>query len=199
MSSLSFKGLKTNGFGPFDLHIPAGECICLSGISGAGKSLTLRALADLDPHEGDVALNGDRAADISGPEWRRQVGLLPAESRWWRDTVGEHFQQVDESLLSQVGFAPDVMQWQVSRLSTGERQRLALLRLLTNKPSVLLLDEPTASLDRENILRVEEVISVYRQRHGAAVLWVSHNTEQITRVCSQHVKIENGALVECAP
>ncbi len=199
MSSLSFTGLKSNGFGPFDLHIPAGECICLSGISGSGKSLTLRALADLDPHEGEVSLNGDQAADINAPDWRRQVGLLPAESRWWRDTVGEHFQEVDESLLGQVGFELDVMQWQISRLSTGERQRLALLRLLTNKPSVLLLDEPTASLDRENILRVEEVITVYRQQHGAAVLWVSHNTEQITRVCSRHLKIESGALVECAP
>ncbi len=199
MSSLSFKGIKTHGIGPLDLEIPEGACICLSGASGSGKSLTLRALADLDPHEGEVALNGNKAADISGPEWRRWVGLLPAESHWWRDTVGEHFQEVDEALLARVGFSRDVMQWQISRLSTGERQRLALLRLLGNRPRALLLDEPTASLDRENISRVEDLINEYRQQHGAAVLWVSHDPEQIARVSSSHVMIKDRVLVEGAP
>jgi len=199
MSALSFKGLKTHSFGPMDLDIPAGQCVCLSGASGSGKSLTLRALADLDPHEGEVALNGDKAADISGPVWRRQVGLLPAESRWWCDTVGEHFKEIDEALLAKVGFNHDVMQWQINRLSTGERQRLALLRLLANQPRALLLDEPTASLDRENILRIESLIAEYRQKHDIAVLWVSHDAEQINRVCSRHVKIRDGKLAEATP
>ncbi len=196
MSTLNIKGLKTHAIGPLDLDIPAGQCVCLSGPSGCGKSLTLRALADLDPHEGEVVLNGKRATEFDGPEWRQQVGLLPAESRWWRDTVGEHFQEVDESLLGQIGFAYDVMQWQISRLSTGERQRLALLRLLGTQPRALLLDEPTASLDRENILRVEELIKAYRQQHSAAVLWVSHDAEQIARVSSRHVMIKDQVLVE---
>lgn len=198
MSALSFKGLKTHGFGPLDLDIPAGQCVCLSGASGSGKSLTLRALADLDPHEGEVALNGERAMDINGPEWRRQVGLLPAESRWWCDTVGAHFEEIDETLLAKVGFDREVLQWHINRLSTGERQRLALLRLLANQPRALLLDEPTASLDRENILRVEELINEYRQQLGIAVLWVSHDAEQINRVCNRHVKIRDGKLVEGA-
>lgn len=199
MSALSFRELVTHGLGPLELDIPAGQCVCLSGASGSGKSLTLRALADLDPHQGEVTLNGDKAADISGPVWRRQVGLLPAESRWWCDTVGEHFEEIDTALLAKVGFNRDVMQWQINRLSTGERQRLALLRLMTNQPRVLLLDEPTASLDRENILRVENLITEYRQQHNTAVLWVSHDDEQIARVCNRHVKIRDGKLVEGAP
>lgn len=198
MSSLGFKGLKVLDIGPMDLDIPEGQCVCLSGASGSGKSLTLRALADLDPHEGDVALNDDTAADVSGPEWRQQVGLLPAESCWWHDTVGGHFEKIDEDLLSKVGFSRDVMQWQISRLSTGERQRLALLRLLGNRPRALLLDEPTASLDRENISRVEDLIKEYRQQHNAAVLWVSHDPEQIARVSSRHVMIKDRGLVECS-
>lgn len=198
MSSLRFKGLKALDIGPMDLDIPEGQCVCLSGASGSGKSMTLRALADLDPHKGEVALNGDTAADISGPQWRQQVGLLPAESRWWHDTVGEHFEKIDEDLLSKVGFSRDVMHWQISRLSTGERQRLALLRLLGNQPRVLLLDEPTASLDRENISRVESLIKEYRQQHGVAVLWVSHDPEQIARVSSRHVMIKDRGLEECA-
>jgi len=196
MSALSFKGLTTHIVGPLDLEIPAGRCVCLSGASGSGKSLTLRALADLDVHEGQVALNGDNATAFSGPEWRKRVGLLPAESRWWRDTVGEHFQEVDEKLLAKVGFGADVMQWEVNRLSTGERQRLALLRMLSNTPRVLLLDEPTASLDRENIQRTEELIGEYRKKNEAAVLWVSHDPVQISRICSRHVRIENRVLME---
>jgi len=199
MSSLTIKGLKTHGIGPLDLDIQKGQCVCLSGASGSGKSLTLRAVADLDPHEGEVALNGDKAAEFGGPEWRRQVGLLPAESRWWHDSVGEHFQQVDETLLARVGFSRDVMQWEISRLSTGERQRLALLRLLGNQPRALLLDEPTASLDRENISRVEALLKAYRQQHDAAVLWVSHDPEQIARVSSRHVMIKDRVLVAGAP
>lgn len=199
MSALSIKGLKTHGIGPLDLHIPAGQCVCLSGASGCGKSLTLRAMADLDPHTGEVALNGEKATDIHGPEWRQQVGLLPAESRWWCETVGEHFQTIDEALLAKVGFSGDVMQWKISRLSTGERQRLALLRLLGNQPRALLLDEPTASLDRENISRVEGLINEYRQQHSTAVLWVSHDAGQIARVSSRHVMIKDRVLVESAP
>lgn len=196
MSELTIRGLKTEIIGPLDFRILAGQCVCLSGASGSGKSLTLRAVADLDQHEGEVALNGELATDFSGPEWRQQVGLLPAESCWWRDTVAEHFQQVSEALLAKVGFSGDVMQWQVSRLSTGERQRLSILRLLSHKPRALLLDEPTASLDRENIDRIEELIFEYRQQHNVSVLWVSHDAEQIARVSSQHLMLEKGKLVE---
>lgn len=196
MSELSITGLKTHFIGPLDLSIPGGQCVCLSGASGSGKSLTLRAVADLDEHKGEVALNGETATDFSGPEWRQQVGLLPAESYWWCDTVAEHFQNIDEALLAKVGFDRDVMQWQISRLSTGERQRLSILRLLVNKPRALLLDEPTASLDRENITRVEGLISEYRQQHNVAVLWVSHDAEQIARVSNRHVVIKDGKLTE---
>ncbi|MDX1335484.1 MAG: ATP-binding cassette domain-containing protein, partial [Gammaproteobacteria bacterium] len=70
----------------------------------------------------------------------------------------------------------------VSRLSSGERQRLALLRMLENSPRVLLLDEPTANLDRENTLLVENMIARYVQDHEAAAVWVSHDAEQQERL-----------------
>jgi putative ABC transport system ATP-binding protein len=196
MNSLKITGLKTLNLGPVDLDIAAGECVCLSGASGSGKSLTLRAVADLDPHEGDISLDGDRASSMNGPAWRRQVGLLPAESAWWGETVGEHFGEIDEGLMDKLGFEREALTWKISRLSTGERQRLALLRLLMNKPRALLLDEPTASLDRENIKRVEELVKDYRRQQNAAVLWVSHDPEQIARVSDRLVTIKDHALVE---
>jgi ABC-type iron transport system FetAB ATPase subunit len=194
--------------------------VALSGPSGCGKTLLLRALADLDPAEGAVHLDGTDRNEMSPPEWRRQVGWLPAESAWWFDVVGDHFEGFrpealgfrDQAFpnigkndvtaprstvpqrscfqtLEKLGFETDVLEWRVDRLSTGERQRLALFRLLLNEPKVLLLDEPTAALDVSNVWKVEEVISNVRKTTGAAVVWVSHNPEQIARVADRHLEL----------
>lgn len=171
------------------------ECVSLSGSSGAGKTLLLRAIADLDQHQGQVFLDDKECNDFGGSDWRRHVGLLPAESQWWSDKVGEHFMQTDYELLARLGFDKEVMQWQVNRLSSGERQRLALVRLLSLHPSVLLLDEPTASLDPVNVQRVEAVIQEYRSRNETAVLWVSHDPQQISRVADRGLYINNGQLL----
>lgn len=76
------------------------------------------------------------------------------------------------------------MDWEVSRLSSGERQRLSLARLLAGYPKVLLLDEPTANLDKANTNRVEELILTYLREQGASALWVSHDPEQRHRMAT---------------
>lgn len=177
-----------------NLDIAAGECVALSGPSGTGKSLLLRAIADLDPHDGTAWLEGRAADEFTPGEWRRQVGLLTAESQWWHDQVGEHFGEINESHWRALGFTRESLTWQVARCSTGERQRLALLRLLANTPRVLLLDEPTASLDPDAVLRVEALIADYREEHHAAVLWVSHDPAQIARVAHRKLRITAGQL-----
>lgn len=190
--------------GPVDMRIEAGECVCLSGASGAGKSILLRAVADLIPHEGEVYLDETPCHDMKAPQWRRQVGLLPAESAWWYERVGEHFPADvarDESLLEgfdQLGFKPAVLDWEVARCSTGERQRLALLRLLAQTPRAVLLDEPTASLDPQSVSRVEALLKAYRERHGAPLLWVSHDPAQIERIATRHLNMGEGGQLEPA-
>jgi len=178
-----------------NLSVEAAECVTLSGPSGAGKTLLLRAIADLDPHQGTAYLDGVECSSVPAPEWRRQVGLLPAEPRWWRDTVGAHLSDPDLDALAQLGFAPDVVDWAISRLSTGERQRLAVARLLANRPCALLLDEPTANLDPHNASRVESLILEYQKARAAAVLWVTHDGEQASRIATRHLTIEEGRLV----
>jgi ABC-type iron transport system FetAB ATPase subunit len=196
MSRLRIERLTFRAGGPIDLEIGAGECVTVTGPSGAGKSLLLRAVADLDPHGGRAWLDGEEAATMPAPAWRRQVGMLPAESGWWRDTVGEHFTGPAAELLSQLDLSPDIFAWEVSRLSTGERQRLALARLLANSPRALLLDEPTASLDGENTRRAETLIQNYRRESGAATLWVSHDPVQIARVADRRFRLAGGRLEE---
>jgi ABC-type iron transport system FetAB ATPase subunit len=176
------------------LTLESGQCVGLTGPSGSGKSLFLRALADLDPHAGGMYLDGVAAEKVPAPRWRRMVGLLPAESAWWHDTVGPHFENVPREWLRELGFDDGVMKWQVSRLSSGERQRLALLRLMENQPRLLLLDEPTANLDEENSAKVEDLIRSYREETGAAVVWVGHQRAQLYRVASRYFAMDSGRM-----
>ena len=182
--------------GPVTLDVDAGDCLCISGPSGCGKSLLLRAIADLDPHDGDARLAGEAAADIAPDRWRTQVGLLPPESSWWFPQVKDHFHNGVPVALDHIGLSPSILEQPVMRLSSGEKQRLALMRLLSNRPRVLLLDEPTANLDPENTRRLESVITEYLNKERAAVIWVSHDIAQITRVASHHYEVVDGLLVQ---
>jgi len=194
MAGLRLDGVQPQVLEPLSLEIAAGELVLLSGPSGSGKSLLLRAVADLDPHPGEVWLGEIARSSLPPPEWRRRVGLLPAESHWWDERVGDHFPRDAAAYLGDLGFAPDAAGWPVARLSTGERQRLALARLLANGPEVLLLDEATANLDPGNRERVEATIERYRTGCGVAVLWVSHDPEQRRRLGGRRLVIRDRRL-----
>ena len=171
-----------------------GTCICIHGESGTGKTLLLRAIADLDPNQGKVTLDSKLREDFAANEWRRLVTYLPAESHWWSDNVMDHFpaDAVDFSLL---GLPEEIGSWQVSHLSSGEKQRLALLRSLHHEPQVLLLDEVTANLDDENTRRVEQLISS-KLHEGLTVIWVSHDPRQRERMANKSYLIQDGQLLE---
>jgi ABC-type iron transport system FetAB ATPase subunit len=191
------KELRRLMLGPVSLAVAAGECLCLAGPSGSGKSLLLRAIADLDPHAGEVRLQGVPAGDIVPEVWRTRVGLLPPESSWWLPLVKDHFCDGVPVPLELIGLPDSILEQPVARLSSGEKQRLALMRLLSNRPQVLLLDEPTANLDPENTRRIEAVIAEYRREQQAAVIWVSHDRQQVSRVANRCYEITDGALKAC--
>jgi ATPase subunit of ABC transporter with duplicated ATPase domains len=130
-----------------------------------------------------MALDGLAAEAMPADHWRRQVGLLPAESAWWFDTVGPHCNSWPLDALGYLGFTQDVLGWSVSRLSSGERQRLSLLRLLARSPRILLLDEPTANLDSQSTERLEHLLSDLRTEHHPGMIWVSHDMAQLKRCC----------------
>jgi ABC-type iron transport system FetAB ATPase subunit len=180
------------------LSLAPGDCLCITGESGSGKSQLLRAIADLDPHGGGLWLDGLAIDRLAPEQWRRQAGLLPPESSWWLPRARDHFVDGMPVPLAQLGLTEDVLDQPVSRLSSGERQRLALLRLLANGPRVLLLDEPTANLDADNTRRVEAVIDDYIKTRNAAVIWVSHDRTQVARVANRHMELSDGRLEEQA-
>jgi len=196
LSALKISQFCLQHLGPFDLTVAAGECLVLSGASGTGKSLLLRAIADLIPHQGEAWLGEQLCAQTRPETWRYDVSLLPAESQWWYDTIGEHFTQYDEGLFAALGFDEAVLAWEVSRCSTGERQRLAMIRMLQQQPRALLLDEPTANVDAGNTQQMEAIIRHYQQQQQIPVLWVSHQHEQIRRIADRHVILKDNQLIE---
>ncbi|MEK9754085.1 MAG: ATP-binding cassette domain-containing protein [Rhodospirillaceae bacterium] len=201
---LVVEGLSRPGLEPARLSVAAGACVAVIGGSGSGKSLLLRAIADLDVNEGEVRLDGAARSAMSGPAWRRRVVYVPAESGWWRDRVGEHFEDPDGivGVLHRLGLPAECMDWEVSRLSTGERQRLALARALSLAPPVLLLDEPTSGLDEETTLKVEAILHEKMAR-GTAIVLVSHHDDQARRLAGARYRMAKGRLApdgeEAAP
>lgn len=194
MSSLRIERLHGKGVDAAGITLAAGSCTALHGTSGSGKTLLLRAIADLDEVEGEVWLDGRARSDMSGPQWRRQVTYVAAESHWWGRLVREHAAQWRTSDLEALGFGPEVLDWQVQRLSSGERQRLAIARALAGQPGALLLDEATANLDQNNTSRVEQLVEAWRRETNGCVLWVSHDPAQRARVAGIRYEIEGGVL-----
>jgi len=192
------KQVRNRHVGPISFSLDPEQSLILSGPSGTGKTLILRALADLDLHQGEVFLGGREQSQYVVTEWRREVAYLPAESAWWSDGVGDHFPADDSVPWEVLGFDASVRGWSISRLSSGERQRLAILRVLLNRPRVLLLDEPTANLDTDNTYLVEKLIAEYLDEAGAAAVWVSHDEEQQERLAAKMITIVDGHWQEQA-
>lgn len=226
-------------------EVAAGESVSIMGPSGVGKSVLLRALADLDPHSGEVWLQAQAQTAASAPQWRRQVMWFGAETAWWHDSVQTHFEEVAkwmketqasekenhknskktaeicqnvqpchpffdlnntfrqrlEAGIAWLGLKMPILQQPVWQLSSGEKQRLALLRGLLFNPKVLLLDEVTANLDEESTCQVEDLVQRYVQQPGTqrCAIWVTHDAVQSQRVASRRLRLTaEGLQLEAA-
>jgi putative ABC transport system ATP-binding protein len=196
-TALLVKDLRSAFAGPFELNLGTGACAAITGASGSGKSLFLRMIADLDLNEGKVWLNGRERGSMPAPEWRKQAAYVSAESGWWADTVIEHFDANRRSdvaaLAARLGLPADLLDAPVAQLSTGEKQRLSLVRALLQSPPVLLLDEPTGPLDEESVAKVEALLQE-RMATGTSVLLVTHDPNQAERLGDQRYRMVAGHL-----
>lgn len=190
--------LKIAVLPPLSFSLPDGECLAVEGPSGSGKTRLLRAIADLDPSAGYVFLDGAERQEMPASEWRRRVRYVAAEPGWWAATAREHFGTSGriERLVRGLGLADAHLDRPIADLSTGERQRLALVRALADEARVLLLDEPTAALDQQSAALVEELIR-FECLSGKSVVLVSHNGAEVDRLA--HARLQLAPPTRGAP
>lgn len=192
----------------FDVY--TGELLTIVGPSGAGKSSLLRLLNRLDePTSGSVLLGGKDYREIPTRELRRQVGMVMQRPFVFPGTVAENLRfgprqqgknlpdSEIERLLSAVGLTGFARE-QVTHLSGGEAQRVCFARALANQPTILLLDEPTSSLDEAAKFEAEAVIGTIAKQGVTSVL-VTHDLAQARRLATRVARLEAGKLIQIGP
>jgi ABC-type iron transport system FetAB ATPase subunit len=196
---LAIHNLQSSHAGPISLDLAEGECVALVGESGSGKSVFLRMIADLDPCSGEVRLDGVARQAWRASTWRSMVVYQAAEPAWWESTAEAHFSAAQSALardlLPRLMLKPGVLQTDLALLSTGERQRLALIRSLACKPKVLLLDEPAASLDPTTTLAMESLLQA-NLFNGISIIIVTHSNEQAERLGRRRLRMVHGQLAQ---
>jgi tungstate transport system ATP-binding protein len=183
------------------LSIHAGERVALIGANGSGKSTLLRVLHGLVPHAAGAFVSQvpprAQAMLFQRPHMlRMSVHKNVALALWlrgvpWRSAQGEAL-----VALGRVGLA-DVAGRNARTLSGGQQQRMALARAWALKPAVLLLDEPTASLDPTAKREVETLIG--DAAHGRTLVFASHNLGQVKRLASRVIYLEQGRVLADLP
>ncbi|MFN0217900.1 MAG: ATP-binding cassette domain-containing protein [Hyphomicrobium sp.] len=185
--------LKIAPLPAMSFEVAGGECLSIEGPSGSGKTRLLRALADLDPTDGQVFLDGAERNEMRATKWRRRVRYVATEPAWWCETAREAFRHpaINDAavalLLESLSLELAILDKPLASLSTGERQRIAFARAIIDQPRVLLLDEPTTGLDAHAASLVEEHIGQHLLM-GRTVVLASHDRAQIERLA--HLRLQ---------
>ena len=191
-----------------NIEINKGDILAIIGPSGAGKTSFLRLINRLDePSEGTVFIKGKDYRLIPPRELRRQIGmvmqtpfLFPGDVafniRYGPAQIGEGLSREDvEYLLSKVGLG-GYSHRDISKLSGGEAQRVALARTLANNPEILLLDEPTSSLDKKSKEEIEALIMRIIKENNITCIMVTHDIQQVSRIATRIMMMEHGELLQ---
>lgn len=184
------------------LTVARGESVALWGHNGAGKSTTLKCILGLLDYQGEIQVAG-RCARRESRAVRQMIGYVPQELAYWEMTVGatlEFFADLKRVpypqavlRLVEVGLAGELRKL-VGELSGGMRQRLALALALLSDPPVLLLDEPTASLDERSRSELMELLLGCKQA-GKTILFASHRPEDLLRLADRIILMEGGKQI----
>ena len=195
--------------GPLDFQLAPGSRTALVGISGAGKSSLVNALLGFAPYRGELKVNGQELAELDMSQWRLQLGWLSQNPQLFHASLRDNLllarpsasdAELEAALkraqawefASEKGFDYQVGD-QAGGLSVGQAQRLALARTLLKSTQLMVLDEPTASLDRHS---ERAIMSTLEQASaGQTLLMITHRLDQLSHMDNILV-LERGQLVE---
>ncbi|MDX2380442.1 MAG: ATP-binding cassette domain-containing protein [Acidimicrobiia bacterium] len=184
------------------VDLPASGVTAVAGPSGSGKSSLLRLLNRLDdPISGEIRWQGLDVRRWEPTDLRRQIGMVFQRPPIFPGTVRDNLRVASptldderaEAALAQVQLAPASLGADATTLSGGEAQRMCLARALLTQPTVVLADEPTASLDNAATRSIEELARVLADE-GVAVIWVTHDTDQLRRIADHVLVLVEGRV-----
>jgi putative ABC transport system ATP-binding protein len=187
-----------------DLAVCRGAIAVVAGPSGSGKSTLLRVANRLEvPSAGTVRLDGVDASSIDPRELRRRVGMVFQRPVLFAGTVRDNLHVADggaddvelAELLAQVGLSASFLDRVGDDLSGGEAQRVCIARALLTRPEVLLMDEPTSSLDPESRRGIEALAGELAAA-GLGLVWVSHDLPQVRRLQGPIVVLVAGRIAD---
>lgn len=175
-----------------NFSIAPGEFKLITGPSGCGKSTLLKIIASLlSPCEGTIQFKGQDYTTRSPEQYRQRVSYCAQTPALFGETVYDNLifpwqirnkrTEPDTFLgfLTRFGLPEETLSKSINDLSGGEKQRISLIRNLQFLPDVLLLDEITSALDEENKHNVNDIIHRYVREKNIAVLWVTHDKDEI--------------------
>ena len=190
--------------------VPAGSIFALAGPSGSGKSSALRLINRLDDSSaGDIFIDGREIRDWEIGELRSRVGFMFQDSALFEGSVMENIlyglclqglkkcdhEPTAQKFLEQVGLPPELLHRNVESLSGGQKQRVNLARTLAMEPDIILMDEPTSSLDPAAAQVIEQLVLKLNGEAQKTFILVSHNLEQIQRLAGACAVLDQGRAV----
>ncbi|MGL5038638.1 MAG: ATP-binding cassette domain-containing protein, partial [Aeromonas sp.] len=195
--------------GPIDFTLEAGSRTALIGVSGAGKSSLVNALLGFAPYRGELKVNGQELATLDMSQWRQQLGWLSQNPQLFHASLRDNLllakptasdSELEDALKQAQAweFAMEkgldyLVGDQAGGLSVGQAQRLALARTLLKSTQLMVLDEPTASLDRHSERAI--MSSLEQTMANQTLLMITHRLDQLTKM-DKILVLEHGQLVE---
>lgn len=202
------EGKNVLAVGGISFTVKKGSITALLGGNGAGKTTTIAMLLGaLSPTSGSIHILGHDMLGNRYPALQRMNFSSPYVDLPWKLTVrqnlrvyGKLYNVPDvethiERLAKELDMT-DFLDRQVGKLSAGQKTRVSLSKALVNIPDVLLLDEPTASLDPDTADRIRTLLDDFRQKHNTTILLASHNMREVERLCDNVLMMKKGKIVD---
>jgi ABC-type iron transport system FetAB ATPase subunit len=200
---LRIKAMKLLNGKTVNFELNKGEAVIIRGKNGSGKSLLMKSIARLLPSGfEEFSYEGKNVSAFSPEQLRSEILYISATpSSMNQGTVEDYFKsafqlQIYKNFTVTFPWQEYLKKWNLSEgqfqnLSSGQKQMLSILRALSLKAKVLLLDEPTANLDHEKTLEIEGLIRDWMRNTGGSVVMISHSDEQTSRLGFKVVRFED--------